>query len=61
MLIDWAGLGPDRSLTVSRVRVYVPCYYTCNEEYISRWSRINRQKWFNFDQSGYSGVSGDEK
>jgi len=26
MLTDWTGLGPDRSLTVSRVRVYFPGY-----------------------------------
>jgi len=26
MLTDWTGLGPDQSLTVSRVRVYFPGY-----------------------------------
>jgi len=61
MLTDWTGLGPDRSLTVSRVRVYFPGYQSSNWENISRWSRIYRQKWYNFDQSGYSGVSGDKK
>jgi len=47
--------------TVSRVRVYFPGYQSFDGENISRWSRIYRQKWYNFDQSGYSGVSGDKK
>jgi hypothetical protein len=62
MLTDWTGLGPDQSSTVSMVRVYFPGYllvfYWGN---ISRWSQIYRQKWYNFEQSEYSGVSGDKK
>jgi hypothetical protein len=61
MLTDWTRLGPDRFLTVSRVRVYFPSYLSFNAENISRWSRIYTQKWYNSDQSGYSGVSGDTK
>jgi len=40
MLTDWTGLGPDRSLTVSRVRVYFPSYESFNGKNITRWSQI---------------------
>jgi len=61
MLTDWTGLGLDQSSRVSRVRVYFPGYRSFNGGNISRWSRIYRQKCYNFDQSGYSGVNDDKK
>ena len=42
--LDWSQMLTDQTLTVSRVRVYIPGCSYCNREHICWWSRIDRQK-----------------